>query len=142
EWPSDLGPELSRGFRALKVWFALKEYGVTAFARAIAKNCRQAEYLAGLVRLSPGAELLSPPSLNIVCFRFRPPGWDEAALDRLNEDVVVDLQESGVAAPSTTRIQGALAIRVNLTNHRTRRQDLDLLVRAAAEAAGKRIAAR
>ncbi|MEX0880087.1 MAG: pyridoxal-dependent decarboxylase [Thermoanaerobaculia bacterium] len=142
EWPSDLGPELSRGFRALKIWFALKEFGTDSFAAAIERNCRQASYLAALVRRSPDVQLMSSPSLNIVCFRFRPPGWDEAALDRLNEDVVGDLQESGVAAPSTTRILGAMVIRVNLTNHRTRQEDLDLLVRAAAEAAGKRIAAR
>ncbi len=142
EWPSDLGPELSRGFRALKVWFALKEFGTDAFAAAIERNCRQATYLATLVRLSPDMQLMSSPSLNIVCFRFRPAGWDEEALDRLNEEVVVDLQESGVAVPSATRIHGALAIRVNLTNHRTRQEDLDLLVRAASDAAHKRIAAR
>ncbi len=142
EWPADLGPELSRGFRALKVWFALKEHGVRAFARAIEKNCRQARYLAGLVRRTSGAELLNEPSLDIVCFRFTPPDFDAKALDRLNEDVVVDLQESGVAAPSTTRIRGALAIRVNLTNHRTRRSDLDLLIKAATEAAARRVADR
>ncbi len=142
EWPADLGPELSRGFRALKVWFALKEHGARAFARAIEKNCRQAQYLADLVRRTPGAELMNDPSLDIVCFRFRPEGWDDATLDRLNEDVVVDLQESGVAAPSTTRIRGCLAIRVNLTNHRTRRADLDLLMRAAGETAARRIAGR
>lgn len=142
EWPSDLGPELSRGFRALKIWMALKEHGAAAFARAIEKNCRQAEYLAGLVRQLPGAELLNTPSLNIVCFRFRPAGWDEPAVDLLNEDVIVALQESGVAVPSATRIRGHLAIRVNLTNHRTRREDLDLFARSAAEEAARRIAAR
>ena len=142
EWPSDLGPELSRGFRALKVWFAFKQHGSAAFARSIEKNCRQADYLASLVRQLPDAELLHTPSLNIVCFRFRPAGWDEPAVDLLNEDVVVALQESGVAAPSATRIRGHLAIRVNLTNHRTRREDLDLFVRSAAEQAARRIAAR
>jgi aromatic-L-amino-acid/L-tryptophan decarboxylase len=142
DWPYDFGPELSRGFRALKIWFAIKEHGVARFARAIDRNCRQAQYLAGLVRRTPGAELLCEPSLNIVCFRFHPKGWDDAALDQLNEDVVADLQESGVAAPSTTRIRGALAIRANLTNHRTRQDDLDVMVRAAAKFAGKRIARR
>jgi len=142
EWPSDLGPELSRGFRALKVWFALKEHGAAQFARSIERNCRQAQYLADVIRKMAGVELLNEPSLNIVCFRFHPPDWDDAALDRLNEDVVVELQQSGVAAPSTTRIHGALAIRVNLTNHRTRREDLDLFVRSAAEEAARRIAAR
>jgi glutamate/tyrosine decarboxylase-like PLP-dependent enzyme len=142
DWPYDFGPELSRGFRALKIWFAIKEHGVARFGRAIERNCRQAHYLAGLVRRTPGAELLCEPSLNIVCFRFHPKGWDDAALDQLNEDIVADLQESGIAAPSTTRIRGALAIRANLTNHRTRQEDLDLMVRAAADFAAKRIAKR
>ena len=141
EWPADLGPELSRGFRALKVWFALKEHGVERFGRAIARNCRQAQYLAGLVRAAPEAELLSPPTLSIVCFRFRPAGFSDAGLDRLNEDLVADLQESGLAVPSTTRVRGALAIRVNITNHRTRREDLDLFFEKAREIAGRRAAA-
>jgi aromatic-L-amino-acid/L-tryptophan decarboxylase len=141
EWPCDLGPELSRGFRALKVWFAIKQYGVQTFAEAIAKNCRQAEYLADLVRRTPEAELMSPPSLSIVCFRFHPAGWGQTELDSLNQDVVVDLQESGIAAPSTTRVRGALSIRVNITNHRTREDDLDLTFRAALNAAKERIAA-
>jgi len=142
EWPCDLGPELSRGFRALKVWFALKEYGVEAFGQAIAANCAQARYLADLARQLPHVQLMNSPSLSIVCFRFRPPDWDEAALDRLNEDVAADLQESGVAAPSTTRIRGALSIRVNITNHRTRLSDLDLLMSAAVKAADQRIQQR
>jgi glutamate/tyrosine decarboxylase-like PLP-dependent enzyme len=142
EWPSDLGPELSRGFRALKIWFAIKEHGVAAFGRLIDANCRQAEYLAGLIRRAPDMQLMSPPSLSIVCFRFHPPGWGAAELDRLNEDVVADLQESGVAAPSTTRIRGALSIRVNITNHRTREEDLSIMFRAAGNAASRRLAAR
>ncbi len=142
DWPYDFGPELSRGFRALKVWFAIKEHGVAAFGRFIEKNVRQAQYLAALVRRTPGAELLCEPSLNIVCFRFHPKGWSAEALDQLNEDIVADLQESGIAAPSTTRIRGVLAIRANLTNHRTRQDDLDAMVRAGSELAARRIAKR
>jgi len=141
DWPCDLGPELSRGFRALKIWFALKEHGVESIGRAIRMNCRQAEYLAGLLRRLPDVELMSAPSLSVVCFRVRPPGWDAAALDRLNAEVVADVQESGIAAPSATRIHGALAIRVNITNHRTRRHDLDRLVAGVTAAAAARIAA-
>jgi glutamate/tyrosine decarboxylase-like PLP-dependent enzyme len=142
EWPCDLGFELSRGFRALKVWFALKQHGVEAFGRAIATNCVQARYLAAMAQRSPNVQVMNVPSLSIVCFRFHPPGWEEAALDRLNEDVAADLQESGVAAPSTTRIRGALSIRVNITNHRTRLSDLDLLISAAVKAADQRIQQR
>ena len=139
-WPCDLGPELSRGFRALKIWFAIKQHGVAVFANAIAANCEHAEYLAGLVRNASHVDLMNPPCLSIVCFRFHPPDWSSAALDRLNEDVVADLQESGIAAPSTTRIHGALSVRVNITNHRTKREDLDLMFESAIRAASLRMA--
>jgi aromatic-L-amino-acid/L-tryptophan decarboxylase len=140
-WPCDLGPELSRSFRALKVWFALKEHGAEAFGLSIAMNCRQAASLAAALRKTRFVEVLNEPQLDIVCFRFRPPDWGESAVDALNAAIVVELQVSGVAAPSTTRIHGALAIRVNITNHRTRAEDLDLFVRAAVEIAERRMGA-
>lgn len=142
EWPSDLGPELSRGFRALKIWFAFKEHGVNRFGRSISMNCRQARYLAALLARLPDVEVLNPVSLNIVCFRFYAPDLEAAELDRLNEAIAADLQESGIAAPSTTRIEQKLAIRVNITNHRTCEADLDLFAEAAAEAARRRLKAR
>lgn len=137
-WPCDLGPELSRSFRALKIWFALKEHGTCKLAKCIERNCDQAQYLARRVAREPILELVAPCTLNIVCFRVMVPGLDEAALDRLNEEIVADLQESGVAAPSTSRIRGQLAIRVNITNHRTDFGDLDILVDATLEAAAGR----
>jgi len=137
-WPCDFGPELSRGFRALKVWFALKQHGTRRFGQLIAQNCSQARYLANRIASEAELEILVPVSLNIVCFRYRDPAISEACLDRLNETLVQDLQESGVAAPSTTRIRGRLAIRVNITNHRCRRTDLDLLIDAVLAAGRKR----
>lgn len=142
EWPSDLGPELSRSFRALKIWFAFKEHGTKRFGEAIAMNCRQARYFAALLHRRPNLQLMNSASLNIACFRFCPPGLDEVELDRLNEDVAADLQESGIAVPSTTRLEGMLAIRVNITNHRTCEADLELLVQAAVDAADRRLRAR
>lgn len=134
-WPCDLGPELSRSFRALKVWFTLKEHGAPRLGEIIERNCEQALYLAERVTAAPGLELLTPCTLNIVCFRVRAAGLDEAALDRLNEDIVADVQESGAAAPSTCRVRGRLAIRVNITNHRTRIGDVDILLEAVSKAA-------
>jgi hypothetical protein len=61
-------------------------------------------------------------------------------LDRLNLEIVADLQESGIAAPSTTRVFGKLAIRVNVTNHRSRRGDFDILLDAVLEAGNRRMA--
>ena len=135
-WFCEYGPELSRGFRALKVWFTLKEHGTRRLGRKIEDNCRQAKYLAKLVTQHPLLELMAPVPLNIVCFRFAPPGATAETLDRINGEIVADLQESGVAAPSTTRLKGALVIRANITNHRCRQEDLDVLL-AAVVAAGE-----
>ena len=134
EWFTDLGPELSRSFRALKIWFALKTYGANAFARMIEKNCQQAHYLAELIESEPRLELLAKPTLNIVCFRYRPRDeWPEDQLDELNQRIVAILQERGIAAPSTTVVQGKLAIRVAITNHRSQDEDFRLLISATLE---------
>ena len=138
----DLGPELSRGFRALKVWIALKEYGAAAFARSIERTAARPEFLADLIRKIPASSCCARRRSTSSASVSVPPGWESPPLDRLNEDVVVALQESGVAVPSATRIRDHLAIRVNLTNHRTRQEDLDLFVRSAAEEAARRIPAR
>ena len=132
-WFCEYGPELSRGFRALKIWFALKEYGVHRIAEKVEDNCRQARYLAELVEAHPSLELCAPVSLNIVCFRFIVASKSEDELADLNREIVMNLQETGVAAPSTTTLRGKLAIRVNITNHRSRREDFDVLVAAVVE---------
>jgi len=127
-WFCDYGPELSRGFRALKVWYQMAHFGLDKIGANIAQNCAQARHLADLINKTHSLELLAPVTLNITCFRVNPGGLSEASLDRLNGDIVITLQESGFAAPSTTRVNGKLAIRVNITNHRTKDADLDLLV--------------
>jgi len=127
-WFCEFGPELSRDFRALKVWFHLKEHGVRRITEKVEDNCRQAAYLGDLVAAQPDLDLSTPVSLNICCFRFVEPGMSDKALNRLNEEIVMDLQESGVAAPSTTKLGGILSIRVNITNHRSTCADFDLLV--------------
>jgi len=122
-WPCDFGPDLSRGFRALKTWFTLKVYGTDRLGAAIARTCDLARHLAARVEASPELELMAPVGLNIVCFRLRGP-------DGLNRRVVTALQESGLAAPSTTRLGGRLAIRAAIVNHRTGIADVDRLVAA------------
>jgi glutamate/tyrosine decarboxylase-like PLP-dependent enzyme len=139
EWPCDLGPELSRGFRALRIWMAIKEHGIARFGEQIARNVRQAEYLANLIRKEPDLELLTEPTLNIICFRFNRTGCDVASLDRLNEEIVADVQESGIAVPSMTSLRGIRAIRINITNHRCRSEDLQALVRAVVDAGARRL---
>jgi len=124
-WAVDYGPELSRGFRALKVWAHLKEHGLKALGDVIDRNIEQAQFLKSLIEADPNLEMLAPVPLNICCFRYVPTHWDP---DELNGEIVVQLQESGIAVTSTTIIDGQLAIRTNLTNHRTRHEDLEILV--------------
>ncbi|HEX2980907.1 MAG TPA: pyridoxal-dependent decarboxylase [Anaerolineaceae bacterium] len=127
-WFSDYSLELSRGFRALKAWMTLKEYGVEKFGRIIQQNVDQARYLADLVEEDPALELLAPVPLNTVCFRYRVEGMDEDETNRLNEELLIRLFETGVAAPSYTTLNGHYALRVCNVNHRSRREDFDLLV--------------
>lgn len=124
-WPCDLGPDLSRGFRALKVWLTLTVYGADALGAVVQQTCDLAQRLAARIDAEPGLERLAPVALNIVCFRYRAADSD---LDALNAAIVADLQEDGVAAPSTTVLDGKLAIRAAIVNHRTRQEDVDRLV--------------
>jgi glutamate/tyrosine decarboxylase-like PLP-dependent enzyme len=115
-WPCDFGPDLSRGFRALKVWFAFKAYGASAMGDAIAATCRAARALGARVDAEPELERLAPVALNIVCFRYR-------GSDALNAEIVVRLQEAGLFVPSTTTLSGRLCIRAAIVNHRTTSED-------------------
>ncbi len=128
---NEYGLELSRGFRALKVWMSIKEQGIAKFGRLIQQNVDQARYLARLIADSPRLELVAPVPLNIVCFRFADPEISPAALNELNKEILIRLQESGCAVPSSTVLKGQFAIRVAITNHRSRREDFDLLVHEA-----------
>ena len=127
-WLSDYGFELSRGFNALKAWMTFKEHGVAKYGRIIQQNIDQAHYLAGLVESAPGLELALPVSLNIVNFRYVRPGLTDAELDGLNKRIETELQERGIAVPSTVSIRGRNYLHVAITNHRSRQEDFDLLV--------------
>jgi aromatic-L-amino-acid/L-tryptophan decarboxylase len=127
-WPCDLGPDLSRGFRALKTWFTLKTYGTERLGAVIARTCALAGYLEARILAEPRLQLMAPVQLNIVCFRYR-----AADANRVNGDIVIDIQESGIAAPSTTLLDGQLAIRAAIVNHRTDSCDIDALIAAVLE---------
>jgi aromatic-L-amino-acid/L-tryptophan decarboxylase len=122
-WPCDFGPDLSRGFRALKTWFTLKVHGTEALGAAMSRSCALARVLEQKIAARPELELLAPAQLNIVCFRYR-----AVEADRVNAEIVADLHESGIAAPSTTTIDGKLAIRAALVNHRTQERHIDSLI--------------
>lgn len=132
-WFSDYGVQLSRGFRALKVWMSLKEHGLRKYARLIEQNVHQARVLAERVDANQELERCAPAPLNIVCFRYLAPGHDPEALDRLNQEILFQIQESGVAVPSSTRVGGKFALRVAITNHRSRSEDFELLLNEVLE---------
>jgi aromatic-L-amino-acid/L-tryptophan decarboxylase len=137
-WPCDFGPELSRGFRALKTWLTLKAYGIEALGAVVSHTCKLARYLESRIVAIPELELMAPVELNVVCFRYRcggsanPPSEDQ--LHQLNRQIVVALQEAGAVAPSTTLIGGRLVIRAAIVNHRTTQAEMDTLIEAVLKA--------
>ncbi len=131
-WPCDLGPDLSRGFRALKVWMTLRTYGADRLGQVVDQCCAVARHLADRIAVEPRLELCAPAALNVVCFRLR------HGSDRLQADLAADVQESGEAVPSTTRIDGRTVIRACIVNHRTRNADADRMVDAVLRAADAR----
>jgi glutamate/tyrosine decarboxylase-like PLP-dependent enzyme len=134
DWPCDYGPDLSRGFRALKVWLTFQALGADAIGAAIASNCALARRLADAVRASQSLEVAAPTPLNIVCFAIKGDASGEAT-----HELVMRLQERGLAAPSTTRIAGRIVARAAIFNHRTSAADINALV-ADAEAVAAELA--
>jgi glutamate/tyrosine decarboxylase-like PLP-dependent enzyme len=127
-WFTDYTLDLSRSFRALKVWFTIKEHGAVALGAAIEANIRQAQLLGELIDGDENFELLSPVQLNVVCFRHRGFGLADDALDAFNDELVIRLQESGVAVTSSTTVGDKRAIRVCIVNQRTRDEDVTILL--------------
>ncbi len=127
-WLHEYGLQTTRGFRALKIWMALKEHGVEKFGRLIDQNIAQARHLTNLILAEDRLDLVAPTTINIVCFRFTAPHLDPLKQKALNTELMLRLQETGVAVLSDTTVRGQHCLRVAITNHRTRRCDLDLLV--------------
>jgi glutamate/tyrosine decarboxylase-like PLP-dependent enzyme len=108
---------------------SLKQHGARKYGRMIQQNIDQTRYLADLIEAAPELELAAPVPLNIVCFRYIGPDLDDTTLDALNKRIVVELQEQGIAVLSGTTLNGKYVLRAAHTNHRSRREDFDLLVR-------------
>lgn len=131
------GIELSRGFRALKAWFLFKEQGVQQLAQMVQQNITQTFYLQQLIQKQPSLEMLTPVTLNIACFRYVVQGKDDVYLNKLNKEILMQLHEQGIAAPSYTILGGKYAIRVANVNHRSRREDFEALVEAVLQIGAK-----
>jgi aromatic-L-amino-acid/L-tryptophan decarboxylase len=125
---SNYGLDLSRGFKSLKIWMSIKEHGIGKYKRLITQNIRQAIYLGDRVTEIQHLDLLTPVTLNIVCFRYNPGNLDNEELNKINKEIVMEMQELGIAAPSYTFLKGSYAIRVSITNHRTRQEDLEIVI--------------
>ncbi len=132
----DFGPELSRRFRALKVWMLLKGVGTRVLAAMIEKDLACARHLEKLVRASGDFEMLAPVELSIFCFRYRPPkrpnssysAQDEDHLDRLNERLLLALQRDGSSYLSNANVHGRFALRGCVMNYRTTLRDMETLL--------------
>ena len=143
------GPELSRRFRALKIWLTLRYYGVQRIPRAISEDNATAAYLCEQVEAATDFELLAAPELSICCFRFVPNALRErlastneaartlvnAELDQLNTNIMNAVQRGGRAYLSSATIRGKFALRACITNFRTTRADIDETLEIIREAA-------
>jgi glutamate/tyrosine decarboxylase-like PLP-dependent enzyme len=127
-WFSDYGVELSRGFKALKIWMSVKEHGIKKFGRLITQNVHQVQYLKKLIEENPKLELVAPAPVNICCFRYKNNSLNDEQLNKLNHELLLRLHESGVALPTYATLKRKYAIRVANTNHRSRKEDFELLV--------------
>ena len=125
----NFGLELSRGFKSLKAWMSLKEHGIEKYGYLIKQNIEQAQYLSDLIKQSPHLELITPVSMNIVCFRYNIEEASKQQLDILNKEIVMQLQEQHIATASSTFLKGKYTIRVAITNHRSKRSDFEILVK-------------
>ena len=119
----DYGPQLSRGFKAFKVWCALRAFGTSAFEAAAERVLDIARYLGEKIEADPSLELLAPVALSAVCFRLR--GADDAG----NRRILADLVEEGTALLGPVSINGRFGMRACVTNFRTTREDVDLILR-------------
>jgi glutamate/tyrosine decarboxylase-like PLP-dependent enzyme len=127
---ADRGIELSRSFKALKAWMALRSVGVERWAAHIERNIRQMQRLAAKVEAHPALELLAPVPLNVVNLRWAKPGVTRERLDAINREILFRLHEGAIALPSGTTLPGGFAIRAANTNYRTTDADLDAFMNA------------
>ena len=125
---SDYGPELSREFKALKIWMSIKEHGIQKLGQLIDQNIEQAQHLGSLISKSGKLELVAPISMQIICFRYVAKNKSNEQLNAINNEILLQLQEKGIAVPSSTILNGKFVLRVSITNHRTKISDLELFI--------------
>src|SRR5207342_2151330 len=122
------GPEGSRRARSLAVWATLRAYGRQGYREVVEGCLGLAQRLAAQVDAAPDLERLADVPLDIVCFRYRPPGVAEDQLDELNRRLGAEVVRDGRVYFGTTVYEGRVAFRPAIVNWRTRQQDVDLIV--------------
>jgi glutamate/tyrosine decarboxylase-like PLP-dependent enzyme len=125
----DMGIALTRRFRALKIWLSVKVLGIGWFRDLVERCCRLADLAQGLLEETGEFEILCSRQLSIVCFRYAPPGADEEELNRINLTLVERLRGTGRAFISSTRLHGAVALRLCFVNWRTTAADVEETIR-------------
>ncbi|MDZ4258051.1 MAG: pyridoxal-dependent decarboxylase [Gemmatimonadales bacterium] len=132
----DRGPQMSRGFRALKVWMSLRHHGAEGYRGFFRQTIDCARHLHAMVEAAPDFEVVQPePALYIYAFRYNPGGLDDAALDALNTRIAEAIRMRGVALVMTTRVRGRVCQRFSIANHRTTRADVTAVLEAMREMA-------
>ena len=130
-WFSEYGFQQTRGFRALKVWMTMQQFGLNGYKAAIEDNLTLARHLADCVRSAPDLGLMAPPSLSVVCFRFLSPSLpDEEAVAALNRALLERLQLGGEAFLTSTELHGRFVLRACIVNYHSTRADIDRMLDA------------
>jgi aromatic-L-amino-acid decarboxylase len=124
----DRGLQLTRSFRALKVWMSIQTFGMAAFRRSISKGIELAAEAEAYVQASDVLQIANPASLGVVCFRVNPKGCglDDAVLETINVEVQAGVIASKVAMMSSTRLRGLYSLRLCILNHATTWGDVRL----------------
>jgi len=132
----DHGITLSRSSRALKIWLAIKHFGVARYRAIISRTMDLARYAQELLEAAPGFEIVTPAMLSVLSFRYVPPGaTDEEAIERVNNEIRRRIWESGRAMVTSSRVHGRYVLRICVVNHNTRKGDVEAVVRQLAELA-------
>lgn len=126
----DYGPQLSRDFKALKIWSALHTFGVDAFRTTLDRTMSLAQYLGERIQAQPALELIAPVNLTAVCFRV------VGVPEKTHRDLLARLAEEGTALLGPVTVDGHTGIRACIPNHRTTRDDIDLIVNRLTELTG------
>ena len=136
---ADRGYQLTRSFRALKVWMSIQTFGLARIRAAITRAIEFADEAGRLVAKTPELELLSPPSLGVLCFRYRPrgAGWSPGRIEKLNETLQSRVIESRTAMISSTRLRGTYSLRLCIMSHQTTWDDVRETIERISEFGGE-----